>query len=111
MHLDDATLFISELVSNALEHGEGAIRLRLSVDSRGLRGEVVDEGTGFEADVREHGVEAVRGRGLWLVATLANRWGIHDGSSHVWFELEFPDPSYRPTSLSWEKSERPPKLG
>jgi len=110
VHLDDATLIISELVSNAIEHGEGAIRLRLSVDSRGLRGEVVDEGTGFEADVREHGVEEVRGRGLWLVATLAKRWGIHDGSSHVWFELEFPEAGDRPTAPELGEEERPPKL-
>ena len=60
---------------------------------------------------REHGVEEVRDRGLWLVATLANRWGIHDGSSHVWFELEFPDPSNRPTVPELGEAERPPKLG
>ena len=108
VHLDDATLIISELVSNALEHGEGTIRLHLSVDSRGLRGEVVDEGTGFEADVREHGVEDVRGRGLWLVATLANRWGSTTGAAISGSSSSSPTRATGPPPLSWEKRSVPP---
>ena len=108
--LDDATLIISELVSNALEHGEGAIRLRLAVDRRGMQGEVVDDGAGFEAEAREQGVQELRGRGLWLVSILATTWGIHDGSSHVWFELEFPKSDNRPTSPELGETERPANL-
>jgi anti-sigma regulatory factor (Ser/Thr protein kinase) len=108
--LDDATLIISELVSNAYERGEGPIRLRLSVDRTAMRGEVVDDGAGFEAEVREQGVEEVRGRGPWLVASLASTWGIHDGSSHVWFELEFPESGTQATAPELGEAERPPKL-
>jgi len=108
--LADATLIISELVSNALEHGDGAIGLRLSVDRTGMQGEVVDDGAGFEAEVREQGVEELRGRGLWLVSTLATKWGVHDGSSHVWFELEFPESGNRPTSPEIGEAERPTEL-
>jgi anti-sigma regulatory factor (Ser/Thr protein kinase) len=108
--LGDAILIISELVSNALEHGEGTIRLRLAVDRRGMQGEVIDDGAGFEAEVREQGVEELRGRGLWLVATLATKWGIHDGSSHVWFELEFPGSGNQPVSPELGETERPPTL-
>jgi hypothetical protein len=75
-----------------------------------MRGEVVDDGAGFEAEVREHGVEELRGRGLWLVATMADKWGIHDGSSHVWFELEFPESGNQPTAPELGEAERPSEL-
>jgi len=29
----------------------------------------------------------VGGWGLHLVESLSDRWGVHDGSTHVWFEL------------------------
>lgn len=91
--LADVEIIVSELVTNALVHGEGSVRLRLTVDDGVITGEVIDEGTGFEADVRERGVRDIGGRGLLLVGTVADRWGIHDGSSHVWFELERRTPS------------------
>jgi hypothetical protein len=75
-----------------------------------MRGEVVDDGAGFEAEVREHGVEELRGRGLWLVATMADKWGIHDGSSHVWFELAFPESGNQPTAPELGEAERPSEL-
>ena len=50
--------------------------------------EVIDQGKGFARTVRERGFDALGGWGLDLVETIASRWGIHEGSSHVWFELE-----------------------
>jgi len=85
--LAEAEVVISELVTNALVHGSGAIRLRLTVDDDTVAGEVVDDGPGFEGEVREAGAQDVSGRGLGIVGGVAERWGIHDGSSHVWFEL------------------------
>jgi hypothetical protein len=40
--------------------------------------------------VRRSGIEEIGGRGLEIVAALADRWGIHEGSSHVWFEMRLP---------------------
>jgi anti-sigma regulatory factor (Ser/Thr protein kinase) len=84
----DAELVVSELVANAIRHGEGEVRLRLIVQGSTLAGEVVDEGTGIEQEVRAVGVDEFGGRGLQIVATLATQWGIHEGSSHVWFEID-----------------------
>jgi anti-sigma regulatory factor (Ser/Thr protein kinase) len=100
--LADAQVVVSELVSNAVVHGAGSIRLILDVDEAAVRGEVIDEGAGFEVDVRERGLDELGGRGLWLVSSLTRRWGIHDGSSHVWFELARPRVDADPT---------PPRLG
>ena len=46
---------VSELVTNAVIHGHGAITLKLRVDGDDVYGEVVDEGGGFEPVVRERG--------------------------------------------------------
>jgi hypothetical protein len=60
-------MIVSELLTNTVVHGVGAIRLRLDTDAEVVRGEVVDEGPGFEVEVRERGVEEVGGRGLCRV--------------------------------------------
>ncbi len=85
--LEDLLVIVSELTTNALLHGTGQIRLRLLLDGGLVRGEVIDEGHGFEREVGARGIDAVGGNGLHMVGVLAGRWGIHEGSSHVWFEL------------------------
>jgi anti-sigma regulatory factor (Ser/Thr protein kinase) len=83
----DAMLVVSELVTNALVHGEEEIELRLERDGDTLRGQVIDGGGGFEAEVRERGMHEVGGRGLLVVGAVTDRWGVFEGSSHVWFEM------------------------
>ena len=85
--LSELSVVISELVSNAFEHGRGRVVFRLELDEGVVRGEVIDQGDGFEHEVRARGPEDVRGRGLFLVAALTDRWGIHEATTHVWFEL------------------------
>jgi anti-sigma regulatory factor (Ser/Thr protein kinase) len=92
-HLDgcelaDAKLLADELVTNALVHGRGRIELRAQLDEDRLLVEVLDQGQGFERIVRERDYDHAGGWGLNLVDALASRWGIHEGTSHVWFELE-----------------------
>ena len=108
--LDDLLVVVSELTSNAVLHGAGEIRLRVSVEDGCVYGEVIDEGTGFVQDVHVRGIDDVGGKGLVIVAALAEQWGIHEGSSHVWFELtpridcDIVDPELG-------TAERPPQLG
>lgn len=85
--LNDLDLVISELVANAVVHGEGEVVLRLQLDGKTLRGEVIDEGGGFEHEVRVSGPDDFGGRGLMLVDAMTSRWGIHEGTTHVWFEM------------------------
>jgi signal transduction histidine kinase len=88
--LDRAKLVVTELVANAVDHGEGAIELRAAVRDRRLIIEVVDEGEGAAIEVREAGRDGRgrgRGRGLRVVDGLAERWGAHEGTTHVWAEL------------------------
>jgi anti-sigma regulatory factor (Ser/Thr protein kinase) len=85
--LDDIYLVVSELVNNAVIHGHGEIRLRLEHDAGDVRGEVIDAGSGFEFELREVGPFATSGRGLLIVDRLTARWGVHEGTTHVWFEM------------------------
>ena len=90
--LVDAELLVSELVTNAIRHGHGEISLYASVDEDRLLVEVVDKGFGFEHTLRQREFEQVGGWGLDIVDDLSSRWGVHEGTTHVWFELERPGP-------------------
>ena len=89
--VEDATLLVSELVTNGVKYGgEGELRLEIDVEPDRLRAEIVDQGSGFEPQTRENremGLSDEGGWGLHLVETLADDWGVHEGSTHVWFEL------------------------
>ena len=86
--LDRARLLVSELVTNAVLHGQGAITLRVGLDADRRLIEVIDEGSGFERVFRQNGVDQLGGWGLSIVDAGASRWGVHEGTTHVWFEIE-----------------------
>ena len=89
--VNDATLLVSELVSNGVKYGgEGQIMLFLEADADRVRAEIVDQGAGFEPQTRANRKLAPADEGGWglhLVETLADEWGVYEGSTHVWFEL------------------------
>jgi anti-sigma regulatory factor (Ser/Thr protein kinase) len=93
--MHDLALVVTELVTNAVAHGRGEIVLRVKLEGERVIGEVVDEGKGFEQEVRVRGPEDVGGRGLLIVDALSSRWGIHEGTTHVWFELAQDAPAQR----------------
>jgi anti-sigma regulatory factor (Ser/Thr protein kinase) len=92
LDVDAARLLVSELVTNAVVHGRGDILLRATLDEDRLLVEVIDEGEGFELKIRQRDFTTVGGWGLGVVDSVASRWGIHEGTTHVWFELERPGP-------------------
>jgi anti-sigma regulatory factor (Ser/Thr protein kinase) len=91
----DVRLLVSELVTNSLRHAEldaeDSIRLGVSVQADRVRVEVADSGKGFEFEGPADDPETVEGWGLYLVATLSDRWGVEraeNGTTRVWFELD-----------------------
>jgi anti-sigma regulatory factor (Ser/Thr protein kinase) len=92
--LHRAMLLTSELVTNAVLHGQGKITVRAGLDDDRLLVEVIDEGEGFERVVRQEDFNSLGGRGLKIVDAESSRWGIHEGTTHVWFELERPGPRF-----------------
>jgi serine/threonine-protein kinase RsbW len=89
--LDDAQLLVSELVTNSVRHApltpDAAIAVSVEVLDDFVRVEVEDPGDVAIRPVtpdREHG----GGFGLYLVETVAQRWGSrHEGTTCVWAEL------------------------
>lgn len=97
--LQHAKLLLSELVTNAVIHGVGQIRLRADLNEDRLLVEVSDEGTGFEHEVRQAPLDQLGGRGLWIVDALSTKWGLHEGTTHVWFEIARRATTRPPASL------------
>ncbi len=87
---EDAALMVSELVTNAVRHGVGAISLRIDVEVGTVRIEVADEGNVAVAPSPEPGANG--GWGLRIVEQLADEWGVLAGSTKVWFRLGRPHP-------------------
>jgi anti-sigma regulatory factor (Ser/Thr protein kinase) len=89
----DAALLVTELVANVVDHvaGEASFTLELTLSERWLRIAVAD-GTALRPVVREFDADAPRGRGMLLVAGIADRWGTEDHADgkRVWFELAPP---------------------
>ena len=90
-----AKLAVSELVTNAATHGSGEITMRADLNHDRLRVEVIDQGTSFAYQRPEVRLEQLPRRGLAIVDAITSRWGIREGTTCVWFELERTDPQVR----------------
>ena len=88
---ETAALLTSELVTNAVTHGNGSPRLEIEVQSALLRVTVTDTGVGAPGRVVAAPLLAETGRGLVLVDALSARWGtnpVDPRGKSVWFELD-----------------------
>lgn len=90
---ETVVLLVSELVSNAVQHGGPhgpTATVGLEVETRPdlVRVEVTDAGTG-DPSLGNGAVNHPSGRGLLLVEALASRWGCEHLSvgKTVWFEI------------------------
>ncbi len=89
--IDDATLIVSELLTNAVLHGAPPIRLRLRRTPRELAIEVDDESSAMPRKLRA-APEDLHGRGLAIVAAIGSRWAAR-ANGHgktVWSSLPIP---------------------
>jgi anti-sigma regulatory factor (Ser/Thr protein kinase) len=95
--LADAVAVVAELVGNAIRHAQAlpgdvirvAWRIRVESGTQRLEVRVTDGGAGDEPRRRDAGIDSVDGRGLTIVAALAETWGVdRDGlGQSVWARL------------------------
>lgn len=90
-----AELLSTELVTNAVEHAYSSSRLTLACTRSALRVSVRDYSPTPVPRPRPIDINAPRGRGLHLVACLAQSWGVdqHQDGKTIWLTLpldEFP---------------------
>ena len=100
---ETALLLASELATNALLHSSGNFEVLTTYSPRErlIRVEVTDAGGG-EPRIERPDASEEHGRGLQLVASLSDRWGVRPlrrglgTGKTVWFELAVPDRALEP---------------
>jgi anti-sigma regulatory factor (Ser/Thr protein kinase) len=90
---EDATLLVSELVTNAVRHVPASehvqVELRIRTERGRIRVAVSDPGGGFQPAPRLPTVAEGSGWGLYLVDRIADRWGVvSEERTEVWFEID-----------------------
>jgi anti-sigma regulatory factor (Ser/Thr protein kinase) len=92
----DLVLLTSELVTNAVQNSDaGPIRLAVVGGATFTRIEVGNPRQTWARAPEAGSLEPdqLRGRGLFLVDQLSERWGTDDGDCTVWFEFDHPAPA------------------
>ncbi|MFF3847149.1 ATP-binding protein [Streptomyces sp. NPDC002328] len=90
--LDTAGLLISELVTNAVRHGEADdIGFSLSYWRGEVRVEVAD-GTPGRPRVKRPTADEESGRGMLIVEALAEDWGTSEDGTLTWCTIAVPEP-------------------
>lgn len=92
---ESAALLISELVTNAIQHGRGtSVRFAISFDETTVRIEVDDGSPELPHICRKPAPDAESGRGMLLVAEIADAWGTSADGKRTWCELRVPAEAY-----------------
>ncbi|EIV93493.1 SpoIIE family protein phosphatase [Frankia sp. QA3] len=94
--VDDATLLVSEVVTNAVLHARSDLVLRASLEPGRLRISVEDREGGHlprPGAAAANKPDPESGWGLLLVEALSLAWGVETtpGGKRVWFDVEIPD--------------------
>ncbi|GGS07165.1 hypothetical protein GCM10010269_52820 [Streptomyces humidus] len=91
--MDAALLVVSELVTNALVHTGGPVRLDITLIGSRLRVAVTDASARTPVKPTDPGWEATGGRGILLVEAMSDAWGTVpvSGGKQVWSELVLRD--------------------
>ncbi|MFJ8043935.1 ATP-binding protein [Kitasatospora sp. NPDC096147] len=93
--VDDVLLLVTELVTNAVLHGDGPLDLVLDADAHRLRVEVDDASPVLPIPREPHLPARPGGHGLFVVARTCDRWGAvpRPWGKTVWAETDTRPPT------------------
>jgi serine/threonine-protein kinase RsbW len=93
VRLPDLELALTEVMTNAVRHGNvgGPVRLAATPKAQFLCVQVTDEGPGFVPRPGAMASDQHGGFGLFIVERLTRRWGVtrEDRCTRVWFEFDY----------------------
>jgi len=83
-----ATLIVSELATNAVNHARTSFVVAVAEDASAVRIEVTDSGSGVPRP-RAPTLAEPHGRGLLIVGAMSDEWGVTERNvgKTVWFSL------------------------
>jgi anti-sigma regulatory factor (Ser/Thr protein kinase) len=86
---DDAVLVVSELATNALLHARSPMTVRLAEEPDGALRLSVEDASPAPPRTRAFSIESGTGRGLRLLESLAEAWGVEpvEGGKVVWCRI------------------------
>ena len=86
--IDDASMVVSELATNAIVHANSPFRVSITATDTGVS-VAVDDLSPDPPILREPDTAATGGRGVLLVAALSSRWGVQTGphGKRIWAEI------------------------
>jgi len=86
--IDVVSLMVSELVSNVVLHAHTPLEVSVRRRDSAIRVSVADESTLIPA-IKRYAPDSVTGRGLTMIDSAAERWGIDENADGkaVWFEM------------------------
>lgn len=90
--VEDIVLMVSELATNSITHAESDFTLRLETDGASLRIEISDSGIDLPRK-RSPRVDEPYGRGLHIVDTISESWGVElgaEGGKTIWIIVPLP---------------------
>lgn len=80
----DLAAVVAELVHHSVERGaRRPITVTIAMDAGAIHGEVSDRGNPVA-----FGEMNGNGSGLSVLNQLTSRWGVHDGRTDAWFEIQ-----------------------
>lgn len=104
---DEASLLVTELATNSVLHARTEFEVTLAFDGKSLRLGVSDDSPRVP-EPKSHSRQATTGRGLSLVAAVADSWGVEQrpGGKTIWCALAFRSSERAAETASGEASSR-----
>jgi anti-sigma regulatory factor (Ser/Thr protein kinase) len=107
---DAIAVMAAELAMNAVQHARTQFEVTIERAATTMRVEVTDSGEDRPTARPMPPPQSLRGRGLPIVDSLADAWGVtpspHGPGKSIWFQIDIPPVALEHTAASGDASHR-----